>query len=67
VHNCAPCHLPSIDDTIDPSLRIVPAGLKCMLCGLASGATTVLGCDSCSTGWYMSCLEPPLEEILEGQ
>jgi hypothetical protein len=45
VCNCAPCHLPNVDDTIDPRLAVVPAGLKCMLCGLASGAPTMLVCE----------------------
>jgi hypothetical protein len=67
VHNCAPCHLPNVDDTVDPSIAVVPAGLKCMLCGLASGAATMLVCDSCSRGWHMSCLTPPLECIPNGQ
>jgi hypothetical protein len=44
VRNCAPCHLPNIDGTVDPTVVVVPAGLKCMLCGLASGAATMLVC-----------------------
>jgi hypothetical protein len=67
VRNCAPCHLPNVDDTVDPSIAVVPAGLKCMLYGLASGAATMLVCDSCSRGWHMSCLMPPLECIPDGQ
>jgi hypothetical protein len=63
VCNCAPYHLPNVD----PSLAIVPTGLKCMPCGFASGAATMLVCDSCSKGWHMLCLAPPLEEIPEGQ
>jgi hypothetical protein len=31
VRNCAPCHLPNVDGTIDPSLAMIWAGLKCML------------------------------------
>jgi hypothetical protein len=62
-----PFYRPNVDDTIDPSLAIVPAGLKCMLYGLASGAATMLVCDSCSRGWHMWCLTPPLEKILQGQ
>jgi len=33
VRNCAPCHLSNVDGTVDPSLAVVRAGLKCMLCG----------------------------------
>jgi hypothetical protein len=46
VRNCAPRHFPNVDDTVDPSLAVVLAGLKCMLCGLASSAATMLICDS---------------------
>jgi hypothetical protein len=67
VRNCAPYHLPNVDDTVDPSFAVVLAGLKCMLCGLATGAATILVCDGCSKGWHMSCLVLPLEEIPEGQ
>jgi hypothetical protein len=67
VHNCAPCHLPNVDDTVDPRIAVVPAGLKCMLCGLASSAATMLICDSSSRGWHISCLTPPLERIPYGQ
>ncbi len=67
VRNCAPCHLPNIDGTVDPTVAVVPAGLKCMLCGLASGAATMLVCNSCSRGWHMSCLRPLVEHIPDGQ
>ena len=50
VRNCAPCYLPNIDGTVDPSLAHVRAGLKCMLCGSAQGAATMLLCDKCSRG-----------------
>jgi hypothetical protein len=67
VRNCAPCHLPNIDGTVDPTIAVVPAGLKCMLCGLASGAATMLVRNSCSCGWHMSCLRPLVEHIHDGQ
>jgi hypothetical protein len=31
--NCAPCHLPHIDETVHPSTSHISAGLKCRLCG----------------------------------
>jgi hypothetical protein len=34
VRNCAPCHLPNVDGTVDPSLVVVWVGLRCMLVGL---------------------------------
>ncbi|CAM6090591.1 unnamed protein product [Calypogeia fissa] len=63
VRNFAPYHLPNVDGTIDPSLAVICVGLKCMLCGSASGATTMLICDSCSRWWHMSCLTPPVDRI----
>ncbi len=47
VHNCAPCHLPNVDGTVDPNLAVVWAGLRCMLCGSRGGATHMLVCDRC--------------------
>jgi hypothetical protein len=31
VRNCAPCHLPNVDGTFDPSLAMVRAGLRCIV------------------------------------
>ena len=63
--NCAPCHLPHIDGRIDTTIGSIPAGLRCMLCGRAQGATTMILCDQCSTGWHTQCLSPPLPHIPE--
>ena len=59
--NCASCHLPNIDGTVDPNLSVIPTNLKCMLCGRAQGAATMILCDVFSTGWHMRCLIPPLD------
>ncbi|BBN02223.1 hypothetical protein Mp_2g13720 [Marchantia polymorpha subsp. ruderalis] len=67
VRNCAPCHLPNVDGTMDPSLAIVRAGLRCMLCGSAGQAARMLVCDRCSRGWHMSCLTPPINVIPAGR
>jgi hypothetical protein len=67
VHNCAPCHLPNVDDQMDPSLVMVLIGLQCMLCGQALGATTMLICDKCSRGWHMGCFMPLMEEVSLGK
>ncbi len=42
MHNCAPCHLPNVDGTVHPSLAMVRAGLRCMLCGSRGGAADML-------------------------
>jgi len=63
VHNCAPCHLPNVDGTIDPSLAMVWAGLRCMLYVSKGGATHMLVCDRCSKGWHMACMTPPMDVV----
>ena len=65
--NCTPCHLPNIDGTMDPNLSVIPASLKCMLCGRAQGGATMILCNVCSIGWHMKCLTPPLDQIPIGQ
>ncbi len=56
MRNCAPCHLPNVDGRVDPSLAVIRAGLRCMLCGSRGGATHMLVCDRCSRGWHMVCM-----------
>lgn len=63
VRNCVPCHLPNVNDTMDPSLAIVRVGLRCMLCGAVAEAAHMLVCDRCSRGWHMSCLTPPIDVV----
>jgi hypothetical protein len=60
VRNCAPCHLPNVDGTVNPSLAVVRADLKCMLCGSRGGVAHMLVCDKCSRGWHMACMTPPM-------
>jgi hypothetical protein len=50
VRNCVPCHLPNVDGIVDPSLAMVRADLRCMLCGFRGGPTHMLVCDRCSRG-----------------
>jgi hypothetical protein len=64
VHNCAPYHLPNVDGIVDPSLAMVWADLRCMLCGSKGGATHMLVCDRCSRGWHMACMTPPMDVVL---
>jgi len=67
VCNCVPCHLPNVDGTVDPSLAVVWAGLRCMLCGSKGGAAHMLVCDRCSKGWHMACMTPPMDVVPVGQ
>jgi hypothetical protein len=53
VRNCAPCHLPNVDGTVDPSLAVVQAA-------------HMLVCDRCSRGWHMACMIPPMDVVPAG-
>jgi hypothetical protein len=63
VRNCAPCHLPNVDGTIDPSLVMIQACLRCMLCGSKGGVAHMLVCDKCFRGWHMVCMTPPMDVV----
>ncbi len=67
VCNCAPCHLPNVDGRIDPSLAVIRAGLRRMLCGSRSGATHMLVCDRCFRGWHTACMTPPIDVVPDGR
>ncbi len=64
--NCAPCHLPNINTTIDPSLRQVTADFPCCVCNSPEDEDIMLLCDGCGRGFHIYCLEPPLVGIPEG-
>jgi len=66
VRNCAPCHLPNVDGTVDPSLAMIWAGLRCMLCGFRGGTAHMLVCDRCYRGWHMACMTPPMDVVPAG-
>ena len=60
VSSLAPCHLPHLDGTIDPSLAIISPDLACEVCNFPDDEEFMLLCDYCNLGWHMYCLEPPL-------
>jgi hypothetical protein len=63
INSIAPCHLPHLDGTIDPSLAIPPADLACEVCNFPDDEGHMLLCDFCNLGWHMYCLDPPLERL----
>ena len=67
-HNtsCAPCHLPNIDSSIDPTLARPIKDLPCSKCGDPGRPESMLLCDACNSGWHLQCLEPPLREPPRG-
>jgi hypothetical protein len=48
---------------VDPSLAIVWAGLRCMLCGFRGEAAHMSVCDRCYRGWHMACMIPPMDVV----
>jgi hypothetical protein len=66
MENCAPCHNPNIDTTVDPTLTTVPAAHPCQVCRSAGDEGTMLLCDSCLEEWHMGCLEPALRAVPAG-
>ena len=66
IENCAPCHNPNIDLTIDPTLTAVPAGHACQICKSPGRQATMLLCDYCLEGYHMGCLDPAVKEVPKG-
>jgi hypothetical protein len=65
---CAPCHLPGIDTTLDSSLSTKPPDVACEVCSsvLSTTQNPVVLCDVCDTGWHIKCLATPLDEVPAG-
>ncbi|KAF8056149.1 pol [Scenedesmus sp. PABB004] len=68
ISQCAPCHLPGIDPTLDPALAEQPQEASCEACGHLESHTAnqMLLCDHCDAGWHQHCLEPSLDQVPEG-
>lgn len=65
---CAPCHLPGIDPTLDPALLERPPEVLCEVCMSPKSLTQnpIVLCDMCDTGWHIKCLPAPLAAVPEG-
>lgn len=66
LRNCAPCHLPNVNGSVDPSLAPFSVSLRCMLCGSTRDEAWMLMCNNCSRGWHMLSLNPSVEVVLVG-
>jgi hypothetical protein len=66
VENLAPCFLPNIDPTIDPTLGHVSIDHPCEVCRFVNRAGEMLLCDNCNTGWHIDCLVPALPSVPDG-
>lgn len=65
-NNVAPCHLPDIDGTVDPTLQACGEDKACEVCGERDNGDRMLLCDWCNGGWHTFCLDPMLQTIPEG-
>jgi site-specific DNA-cytosine methylase len=68
VSQCAPCHLPGIDPTIDPTLADRAPEAVCEVCSspTATQSNPMLLCDICDAGWHIKCLPQPLSAVPAG-
>jgi hypothetical protein len=66
IKNLAPCHLPGIDPTVDPTLARVSADHPCEVCRFPDREGEMLLCDNCNTGWHLDCLTPKLTTVPRG-
>jgi len=65
--NCAPCHLPGIDGTVDRGLRPASSTLACSICRELTRDGEMILCDGCDQGSHLDCLEPPLSVVPKGR
>ena len=65
VEECAPCHLPTIDPTVDHTQAHVTQDYPCRICKSAEQEETMVLCDGCREGVHIHCLVPPLNKLPE--
>ena len=65
VSQLAPCHLPDLDSSLDPTLQGEDQDALCYSCGEPDPAGFMF-CDFCNRGWHTYCCTPPLQEVPEG-
>jgi hypothetical protein len=66
IENLAPCFLPNLDPTIDPTLAHVSHNHFCEVCRFVNRPGEMLLCDNCNTGWHIDCFVPKLPAVHEG-
>ena len=65
--HCVPCMLPNLIGDTYAGLVKPQADLPCQVCRDHHHWESMLLCDNCDTGWHIYCLDPPLDEVPEGQ
>jgi len=63
---CAPCHLPDLDGTIDPVLNTSWSSMTCEVCATERPQSKLLLCDYCNKAYHIHCLQPPLDAVPSG-
>lgn len=65
VSQCAPCHLPNIDPSTDPTLADKPVDTPCEVCFSPQSMqdNKILLCDCCDAGYHMQCLPQQLAAV----
>ena len=66
VSQLAPCHLPGIDGSVDPTLKGEDLGALCRVCGSPDDEAVFMFCDHCNSGWHTYCCDPPLAAVPSG-
>ena len=64
--NCAPCHLPGIDGTIQLGLSPIPKEAPCVVCLSPAGFKRSIVCDGCDAVYHMACLSPVMKTVPAG-
>lgn len=64
--NCAPCHLPIADPSIDYTWFRPPKDYPCRVCSHPDNEGRMLLCDACHDGYHLQCLDPPLKRVPRG-
>jgi hypothetical protein len=59
VEQCAPCHLPNIDQRLDPELYRPDRHSPSEVCQLTHAFAEMLLCDRSNSGWHTFCMNPP--------
>ena len=62
IEQCAPCRIPNL---VTSDLGVA-AELACQVCNSPTMADPMLICDTCDSGWHISCLAPPLTRVPDG-
>ena len=61
-----PCTVTNVEGAVHPELFRPPASLPCTCCRGPERGDVMLLCDHCNAPYHTYCLDPPLDEVPEG-